>query len=440
MAEPTSGAEQTTDVVIPAVPSLAVKEESSPTDVVLKVLGAIGTGIGILGFVTLFGGALIWVRADKAELPATEAVSVVPRNVLVTTGATFLLPAALIAAGVIAVIFLVHLVFRLFEEHGVKPKRREAKTLRRTSSQTARTAVTEQQAWKLADAALRNAQGELEAAHKRQAPSDQIAELETKVGKRRVEAERLLEIAERSISASTTAKANADNLTEESEEKLERGWKQWAVELTLAALALAVAVPLVNGAICHVDDFLEWLALALVAVAGTAITLLVYWETQKFVWFGVVAFLAAGIYLAGGAYFSTHRNPKLQPVAALRPGHDPVVGNYIAATSESLYVGTFRGKGTAPRLIVVPRAQISEFVIGPPLETASARRRAITMALNECDKEIQVTEPEAPEAETAADQPGAAKPTEKVTNSQPSEYEKACTEPQIEALEASLNR
>jgi hypothetical protein len=31
--------------------------------VILQVLGAVATGIGILGFVTFFGGALLWVRA-----------------------------------------------------------------------------------------------------------------------------------------------------------------------------------------------------------------------------------------------------------------------------------------------------------------------------------------------------------------------------------------
>lgn len=451
MADPASSNEQTTDVVIPAVPAPAPAPESSPSDVVLKVLGAIGTGIGILGFVTLFGGALIWVRAERAELPATEAVSVVPHNVLVTTGATFLVPAALIAAGVVACVFLLHQVLVCLGIRGFKlgQKRRTAKAQRQRSAKTGRTAVTEQQNWKLAEAALRRRQTELDAAHKRQADAAEIARLQRAVSEKQIEAERLLEISERSVSAAATAKASADNLTEEAEEKLERGGLQWWVEMGVAGILLIIVVPMVNGSICHLPlDGWEFWLLVLAAIAGTTITLLVYRETEKFVWFGVVAFLAVGVYLAAATYFSTHRNPKLQPVAALRPGHDPVVGSYVAATSESLYVGTFREKETPPRLLVIPRAQVIEFVIGPPLETARAHRRAFTMAINECEKMVLAPAPEAPAPEETADKAGAEQAEAgtgagiaagKPTGKQPPKYKKACSGGQIKALNGKLN-
>jgi hypothetical protein len=418
VAEPTTGGETSTGIVIPAAAGPGAKQESSPTDIVLKVLGAIGTGIGILGFVTFFGGAIIWVRADKAELPATEAVAVVPRSVLITTGATFLFPALLIAAGVVAVIFLVHLIFRLVEECKLRPKRKQAKALQRVAAQTGRAAVAAQQAWKAAQAVFESQRDELKAAHEREAPGSEISDLEAKVRTQRLETERLQAAAEGAVSAAATARGNADNLTEESEERLERGWVQWTVELTAAGIALGIIVPVINKAIFHTPCGLEVAALVLAAVAGTAITLLVYWETQKFIWFGVVAFIAVGVYLAAATYFSTHRNAKMQPVAALRTGHAPVVGSYIASTSESLYVGTFREPETPPRLVVIPRAQVTEMVIGPLLDQNLARRRAITMALNECAQEVAVPEAEAPRP--------------------PPEYEPACTEPQINALNAAL--
>lgn len=434
--------EAQSEIVIPAAPSPAPKPESSPADVVLKVLGAVGTGIGILGFVIFFGGAIIWVRAEKAELPATEAVAVVPRSVLITTGATFLLPAVLIAAGVVAVIFLVHLIFRLFEENGLRPKRKKAKELRQQSAKTARTAVTEQQYWKLAEAALQRRQSELATAHERHAPAAEIAELERAVNERRVEAEQRLEIAECSISSAAAAKASADNLTEESEEKLERSGRQWWIELVAAGLALAVAVPLINGSICHLplalDDFWEVGALVLVAVAGTAITLLVYWETEKFIWFGIVAFLAVGVYLAAGTYFSTHRNAKMQPVAALRPGHDPVTGSYVASNSESLFVGSFREAGTPPRLIVIPRSQVTEFVIGPLLDGDVAHRRAITMALNECEKEVLAPEPASADAGETESEQAPQQSSGELETVQPPQYEPACTSKQTGALKRAL--
>ena len=88
------------------------KEASSGgQDLVLKVLGTVGTGIGILGFVTFFGGAILWIRAQEADLPANEAVAVVPKAVLLTTGAAFLVPAGLLVLLVVLLIAAVHLGF-----------------------------------------------------------------------------------------------------------------------------------------------------------------------------------------------------------------------------------------------------------------------------------------------------------------------------------------
>lgn len=134
--------------------------------------------------------------------------------------------------------------------------------------------------------------------------------------------------------------------------------------------------------------------------------------TEKFAWFGIAAFVAVGVYLAAATYLSTHRNAKMQPVAALRSGHAPVVGAFVADTSENLYVGTFREKGTPPRLVVIPRSQVTEIAIGPLLSQDAAHERAVTMALNECAQEIEDPTPE----------------------KEPAELKPACTEDQLEKL------
>lgn len=371
------------------VPVQAPKEESNPLDLVLKVLGAVGTSLGILGFVTFFGAAIIWVRADKAELPATEAVAVVPRSVLVITGATFLLPAALIAAGVVAVVFLIHLIFRLFDERDIRSKRSDTQLLRHEAAQTGRAAVAAQLSWRMAQAGVTKRQEELTAAHAREAPAGEIAPLQAKITEERAEAERLQAAAEGAVSAASTKKGEAENLTEELEEKLERGKWQWVIELVVAVLALGFVVPAVNGTILEPSFTVEWLALPLVAIVGTAITLLVYWEKEKFVWFGIVAFIAVGVYLAAATYVSTHRNAKMQPVAALRAGHQPVTGAFIADTAENLYIGSFRETGKPPRLIVIPRSQVTEFAVGPLLDQSAAPDRAIAMALDECNQKVE---------------------------------------------------
>jgi hypothetical protein len=78
--------------------------------VFVQLLGAVAAGIGVLGFVTFFGGAILWIRFDQAELPANEAVAVVPREVLLTTGASFLVPAMMLSLGAVLVVVLIRLV------------------------------------------------------------------------------------------------------------------------------------------------------------------------------------------------------------------------------------------------------------------------------------------------------------------------------------------
>ncbi len=56
-------------------------------EVLMTVVGAVATGVGVLGWITFVGGSIIWVRAEQASLPATEAVAVTPRPVLLGIGA-----------------------------------------------------------------------------------------------------------------------------------------------------------------------------------------------------------------------------------------------------------------------------------------------------------------------------------------------------------------
>jgi hypothetical protein len=105
----------------------------------------------------------------------------------------------------------------------------------------------------------------------------------------------------------------------------------------------------------------------------------------------------------------------MQPVAALRSGHAPVVGAFVADTSESLYIGTFREEGAPPSLAVIPRSQVTEIAIGPLLNQNAARKRAIMMALDECAQKIE----------------------EPKTEQEPAKLSPACTKEQIAKLSSS---
>jgi hypothetical protein len=72
----------------------------------------VASSIGVIGFVIFAGGVVMWERFAKMGIPADEAVATVPKSVLVTTGAHFLVPALLIAG----LIVLVVVAFRAIRE------------------------------------------------------------------------------------------------------------------------------------------------------------------------------------------------------------------------------------------------------------------------------------------------------------------------------------
>lgn len=333
-----------------------------------------------------------------------------------TTGATFLFPAFLVATGVVGAAFLIHLIFYSVRQWSLRSTRAQAKAFARQAAQMGRAAVAAEKAWKAAAAVLSSRENAVTDAHKREAPGGEITELEEKVEEQRVEAARLQAAAEGAASAASVAKANADDLTEESADELKRRPVQWGTELGVAFVSLLLVVPWQNGAIFHIGNGWELAVLILVAASGTALTLLAYISTEKFVWFGIAAFAAVGVYLAVATYLSTHRNAKMQPVAALRSGHAPVIGSFVADTSANLYVGTFKEKARPPRLVVIPRSQVTEIAIGPLLNQGAARRRAIMMALDECVQEI-----EEPKAEN-----------------KPAKPKPACTKDQLAKLQSSI--
>jgi hypothetical protein len=82
----------------------AAAAPSSSWDKVAPVLAAIGTGIGVIGFVTFVGGLIVWARLNGAGFPAAPALSVYPKQDLLVIGAQTLVPQLLVALLVVAVL------------------------------------------------------------------------------------------------------------------------------------------------------------------------------------------------------------------------------------------------------------------------------------------------------------------------------------------------
>jgi hypothetical protein len=61
--------------------------ESKLTDIFVKVLGAVATGIGVTGAVVVVGASIFWARFDAIGIPAIQAVTDIPRTELLVQGA-----------------------------------------------------------------------------------------------------------------------------------------------------------------------------------------------------------------------------------------------------------------------------------------------------------------------------------------------------------------
>jgi hypothetical protein len=79
------------------------------------LLGTIVSGLGVLGFVTFAGGVILWSRFNEMGIPADHALGLVTKSELVSTGADFLVPAFLIAGGVVLVVVLLSATIEFFK-------------------------------------------------------------------------------------------------------------------------------------------------------------------------------------------------------------------------------------------------------------------------------------------------------------------------------------
>jgi hypothetical protein len=80
---------------------------TNPT--LVSIIAAVASGIGVLGFVTFAGGAVLWSRFKGMGLPAEHVLGLLPRAELIATGAQFLVPAVLFTTLIGAILMFVEL-------------------------------------------------------------------------------------------------------------------------------------------------------------------------------------------------------------------------------------------------------------------------------------------------------------------------------------------
>ncbi|HET6997885.1 MAG TPA: hypothetical protein VFI03_04785 [Solirubrobacterales bacterium] len=344
-------------------------EQSAFSSVLLPVLTVIGTGIGAIGFVIFFGGFVVWARFDAIGLPANEAVAQVPRGDLVTTGASFLVPALLIAlAAAAATVALWDFAIGSRRRH--RALKAEADLMRANSELTKLRAEADRCKNRIA---VLSTGGPAEA---------ELGELRQRLA--------ALEGTEIPTAEERRAKLTEDQPLASKSDKKER-WLQYLVGGSSMLLAELVVISFGFGGLSFGDRLL--LLITMFATIGVAIVVISM--TDHFAWFTLCVFLGVGVTVAASTYARTHSHVKVSPVALLS-GSDPVSGFFVAETGEAIYLGIpdrsprlmpsgeLDFDNDAATLVRLPKESVSGLTVGPIMDEADAYRRSIVLALILC--------------------------------------------------------
>jgi hypothetical protein len=367
--------------------------ESLPA-LLMKVAGAIGAGVGVVGFVTFFGGAIVWLRAREVGISPDEAVAVVPKSVLVTMGASYLVPASLIALGAVVVLALIHVVLLAPSWGKARAGRRKARELRYAADKAIRDAEPEEKVAVTARAFATRLSETYDAARLQTAATAQLEGLQEQAEQQQKLAMEREEVAMAARGKAEEASLRARNAEAEAEFALVNSPRVAGAERVLeyiATFAVLTAVPLLlDRPDIHELGFLDTSILFAFALGAAIISLTAYLFTERFIWFGLVAFVGIALYTACVTYLRTTKAPKAEPVAVLRSeGHQPILGLFIADTEANVYVGTFAQQADPAHLRVIPRSEATDVAIGPLLGLAEARRDALELAIHECREIVE---------------------------------------------------
>ena len=118
-----------------------------------------------------------------------------------------------------------------------------------------------------------------------------------------------------------------------------------------------------------------------------------YVVTEKFRWFGVVAFVAISMFI-GAATVCPHAGA-VEGRAGCRAARRPGAGHRMVRREDN--GGSVRRavprRESARSAAVIPRAQVKDLAIGPLLRPDVARARALALASELCDRRTPATAP-----------------------------------------------
>ena len=349
------------------------------------ILAAVGGGLGVLGLVAFFGAAILWVRMDEVGAPANEAIAIVPKSVLVTTGASFLVPAVLLAVVLLGVLYLAdHLIgwftdFLFLREEKKELDEAEKEAKRRQAS---------------IDLAIENAKQAAERSRRlKETAQESVAAGADPDAVRQSSKEASEAVTEAHLAARGTQPAakEADEKVAEAKEEvaLERDKRELPIEsirngLRFVCVFIVLSAAAVPGVmLSSVGLPNDQIALVMAAVVFLSILSLVILTSTNFAWFGLAIVVAVGLLNGLITYDRTRNDPKVEPAALLRSHGAPVFGFYVAQTSDRVYLST-NPVGGSTRLDSVPREEVLAIVVGDLQRPTVAEEQAIAFAHRLC--------------------------------------------------------
>lgn len=357
----------------------------------IEALPALIGAVGFVGFIALVGGAIEWTRFWAADLPADQAVRVIPRTELVTIGAVstivstilgllalllvyFLDPRGTVSArtrrgllfvacgelaAIAVIIELETWQYVLFFAWGAllavtayRPLERAASTLGPVLDEPPESAGAVQEAfnaerarYEAARARYDEAQDAWKAANtpreQQRDPTDIKAATRAWVH----EQDEWQRARLRWLRVGSSLETRLREAREwEQETKRARDSVRFVgkliTELRLADLRVLAVLAVGVIVIVASDSTHEFAYLLPVPVVLFVCLLGIARATQGFAWYGVAVFLSVPVFGAILAIADTHHTPQVQPLALVRKSDDRALcGIYITQTDDRLYVG-----------------------------------------------------------------------------------------------------
>lgn len=332
------------------------QKENSGLNIV-TVAAAAASSLGVLGFVIFAGGVVLWSRFKSMGLPADDAVAFVPKSVLIATGAPFLVPALLSAAGVVVLLVAVKAWMDFRPQSGllkaIDPRSKDADAGASRESETGQ--------------AIRPREGRTAAVGRRE---------------RRRRKPRLA-----TPGGNTVLRNRAEVSNPEDRVLLPSGWK--------AACAIGALVFVGEaGFAFHVHDEAHLgrgplAILVLLAAAGgflIGLTLCLPIGTAAL---GLVAFLAVGTFSVAQEFEKTASSLKVVPMAYSRdqPGSATrVETGYLVAETGDRIVFASLPQSPNNELREFPRSETDDLEIGSLVQPRRAKSQAARFAYNLCNR------------------------------------------------------